>query len=90
MIIITRIENFSYFISAPTPKKFIKHDIYLLIKFIFKIFSFREHNSKHIKSKDANNFCLNSGLCYSANNGPRCDCFFTDYEGRRCENSERI
>nr|CAD2202616.1 unnamed protein product [Meloidogyne enterolobii] len=48
----------------------------------------KEHNSKHIKSKDENNFCLNSGLCYSANNGPRCDCFYSDYEGRRCENKK--
>uniref|UniRef100_A0A914L134 Uncharacterized protein n=1 Tax=Meloidogyne incognita TaxID=6306 RepID=A0A914L134_MELIC len=48
----------------------------------------KQHNSKHIKSKDENNFCLNSGLCYSANNGPRCDCYFSDYEGRRCENKK--
>uniref|UniRef100_A0A914LC15 Uncharacterized protein n=1 Tax=Meloidogyne incognita TaxID=6306 RepID=A0A914LC15_MELIC len=48
----------------------------------------KEHDSKHIKAKDENNFCLNSGLCYSANNGPRCDCFYLDYEGRRCENKK--
>lgn len=65
--------------------------IILINNLYFKfIFPFREHDSKHIKAKDENNFCLNSGLCYSANNGPRCDCFYLDYEGRRCENSERI
>ncbi|KAL3090561.1 hypothetical protein niasHS_005473 [Heterodera schachtii] len=30
-------------------------------------------------------YCQNDGRCYSANNGARCDCTDSDYEGRRCE-----
>ncbi|VDN39688.1 unnamed protein product [Gongylonema pulchrum] len=30
-------------------------------------------------------FCRNSGICYSTNEGPKCDCSFTDFQGRRCE-----
>ncbi|KAM3716727.1 Neurexin-1a [Dirofilaria immitis] len=30
-------------------------------------------------------FCRNGGICYSTNEGPNCDCSFTDFQGRRCE-----
>lgn len=30
-------------------------------------------------------FCRNDGICYSTNDGPKCDCSFTDFRGNRCE-----
>uniref|UniRef100_A0A0R3RCX7 EGF-like domain-containing protein n=1 Tax=Brugia timori TaxID=42155 RepID=A0A0R3RCX7_9BILA len=30
-------------------------------------------------------FCRNGGICYSTNDGPKCDCSFTDFRGQRCE-----
>lgn len=30
-------------------------------------------------------YCKNEGICYSTNEGPKCDCSFTDFDGRRCE-----
>uniref|UniRef100_A0A914S297 EGF-like domain-containing protein n=1 Tax=Parascaris equorum TaxID=6256 RepID=A0A914S297_PAREQ len=30
-------------------------------------------------------FCKNDGICYSTNEGPKCDCSLSDYDGRRCE-----
>lgn len=30
-------------------------------------------------------FCLNGGKCYSMNEGPKCDCSFTEFQGQRCE-----
>lgn len=29
--------------------------------------------------------CLNDGECYSSNDGPHCDCQFSDHDGRNCE-----
>ncbi|CAJ0582024.1 unnamed protein product, partial [Mesorhabditis spiculigera] len=29
-------------------------------------------------------FCQNEGYCYSTNDGPKCDCSATDYEGPHC------
>uniref|UniRef100_A0A914HGE6 Neurexin-1 n=1 Tax=Globodera rostochiensis TaxID=31243 RepID=A0A914HGE6_GLORO len=34
---------------------------------------------------DGTGYCHNEGRCYSANNGARCDCSDSEYEGRRCE-----
>uniref|UniRef100_A0A1I7W4W3 Neurexin-3a n=1 Tax=Loa loa TaxID=7209 RepID=A0A1I7W4W3_LOALO len=30
-------------------------------------------------------FCQNGGICYSTDEGPKCDCSFTDFGGERCE-----
>ncbi|VBB29847.1 unnamed protein product, partial [Acanthocheilonema viteae] len=30
-------------------------------------------------------FCQNGGICYSTDEGPKCDCSFTDFRGSRCE-----
>lgn len=35
-------------------------------------------------------FCNNNGRCYSTNDGPKCDCSFTDFEGLKCDKSEFI
>ncbi|VDK52841.1 unnamed protein product [Anisakis simplex] len=30
-------------------------------------------------------YCKNDGVCYSTNDGPKCDCSLSDFDGRRCE-----
>ncbi|VDD94757.1 unnamed protein product [Enterobius vermicularis] len=30
-------------------------------------------------------YCRNEGFCYSTNDGPMCDCSFSEFDGRRCE-----
>uniref|UniRef100_A0A0N5ASR9 Neurexin-3 n=1 Tax=Syphacia muris TaxID=451379 RepID=A0A0N5ASR9_9BILA len=30
-------------------------------------------------------YCKNDGLCYSTNEGPMCDCTFSEFDGRQCE-----
>ncbi|VDM99872.1 unnamed protein product [Thelazia callipaeda] len=30
-------------------------------------------------------FCQNGGICYNTNEGPKCDCSFTDFHGRHCD-----
>ncbi|KAI1728069.1 laminin G domain-containing protein [Ditylenchus destructor] len=35
-------------------------------------------------------YCKNGGNCFSSNSGPKCDCGFTDYEGRQCESKKKI
>ncbi|CAG9530113.1 unnamed protein product [Cercopithifilaria johnstoni] len=30
-------------------------------------------------------YCRNGGICYNTNEGPKCDCSFTDFRGNRCE-----
>lgn len=34
-----------------------------------------------------NEYCKNNGHCFSTNNGPKCDCSFTDYNGKLCDKS---
>uniref|UniRef100_A0A0N5BL40 Neurexin-1 n=1 Tax=Strongyloides papillosus TaxID=174720 RepID=A0A0N5BL40_STREA len=34
-------------------------------------------------------FCHNNGRCYSTNDGPKCDCAFTNYEGNKCEKEKK-
>uniref|UniRef100_A0A915D4Y4 Neurexin n=1 Tax=Ditylenchus dipsaci TaxID=166011 RepID=A0A915D4Y4_9BILA len=34
-------------------------------------------------------YCKNNGRCYSSNTGPKCDCSFTDYEGRQCDTKKK-
>jgi hypothetical protein len=46
-------------------------------------------NNNH-NNHNSLDYCQHGGRCYSANNGPRCDCGFSEYEGRRCEISEWI
>ncbi|PAV84384.1 hypothetical protein WR25_16440 [Diploscapter pachys] len=29
--------------------------------------------------------CQNDGTCYNTNDGPKCDCSFSEFEGRQCE-----
>ncbi|VDN54710.1 unnamed protein product [Dracunculus medinensis] len=33
-------------------------------------------------------YCKNDGYCYSTNEGPKCDCSFSDYGGRRCDQAK--
>lgn len=33
-------------------------------------------------------YCRNGGICFSTNEGPKCDCSFTDFRGNRCEQGE--
>uniref|UniRef100_A0A915Q8C9 EGF-like domain-containing protein n=1 Tax=Setaria digitata TaxID=48799 RepID=A0A915Q8C9_9BILA len=33
-------------------------------------------------------FCQNDGICYSTNDGPQCDCSFTDFRGQRCDQAQ--
>ncbi|CAI2355017.1 unnamed protein product [Caenorhabditis sp. 36 PRJEB53466] len=49
----------------------------------------RTNEDDHCKSKSMSSReqfgCLNEGECYSANDGPHCDCQFSDHDGRNCE-----
>ncbi|PIC26934.1 hypothetical protein B9Z55_019354 [Caenorhabditis nigoni] len=49
----------------------------------------RTNEDDHCKSKSMSSreqfVCLNDGECYSANDGPHCDCQFSDHDGRNCE-----
>lgn len=35
-------------------------------------------------------YCQNNGYCYSTNTGPKCDCKFTDFDGRQCNTSKKL
>ncbi|CAA98243.3 Neurexin-3-beta [Caenorhabditis elegans] len=49
----------------------------------------RTNEDDHCKSKSMSSreqfVCLNDGECYSSNDGPHCDCQFSDHDGRNCE-----
>ncbi|CAB3396748.1 unnamed protein product [Caenorhabditis bovis] len=41
-------------------------------------------NQKQMTSREQF-VCLNQGVCYSTNDGAKCDCSFSDHDGRNCE-----
>ncbi|VDM93156.1 unnamed protein product, partial [Litomosoides sigmodontis] len=49
----------------------------------------RESDDDYCKSTSSADqsdyFCRNGGICYSTNDGPMCDCSFTDFRGNHCE-----
>ncbi|VDP14004.1 unnamed protein product [Onchocerca flexuosa] len=51
----------------------------------------RESNDDYCKPTTLlgkeNYYCRNGGICYSTNEGPNCDCSFTDFQGHRCEHA---
>lgn len=42
-------------------------------------------NAGYLFSNNREDFCLNGARCYSTNDGPKCDCAFTDYAGPKCD-----
>uniref|UniRef100_A0A914CHA1 Neurexin-1 n=1 Tax=Acrobeloides nanus TaxID=290746 RepID=A0A914CHA1_9BILA len=47
-------------------------------------------NAGFLFSNQPAKFCLNKGRCYSTNDGPKCDCAFTDFEGLKCDKKKSM